>query len=61
MKEGKKAPGHYIEKLAKYGDPSKFELPVGLLRSSNADMSFTGLSTMIKSKVNNNFKLYSFL
>jgi tRNA A37 threonylcarbamoyltransferase TsaD len=41
--------GSFLEKLAKYGDPSELELPIGLRNEQNADMSFTGLKTAIQS------------
>jgi tRNA A37 threonylcarbamoyltransferase TsaD len=36
--------------MARYGDHSEFEIPQGLKAETNADMSFTGISTTIKSK-----------
>jgi tRNA A37 threonylcarbamoyltransferase TsaD len=47
--------GRYIELLAKYGDPSEIELPLGLKSEQNADMSFTGLKTAIQSVVSSLF------
>jgi len=46
--------GQFIEKLAQYGDPSEFSLPIGLKSDINADMSFTGAQTAIASKVSLN-------
>lgn len=45
--EDKMSRGKYIELLAKYGDPSEVEFPIGLKGDQNADMSFTGLKTKI--------------
>jgi len=39
--------GQLIENLAKYGDPSEYELPIGFKYESNADMTFTGMHTSI--------------
>jgi tRNA A37 threonylcarbamoyltransferase TsaD len=41
------APGYFIEKLAKYGDPSEFEVPLALKTATNADFSFTGIKTSV--------------
>ena len=38
-----------MELLARYGDPTHNELPLGLRSDINADMSFTGLKTAISS------------
>lgn len=46
--------GDLIEKLAKYGDPSFYELPLGLKNQPNADMTYSGLRTAIQSMVNSN-------
>ena len=43
--------GAFIEMLAKYGDPTQQEYPIGLKNELNADMSFTGLKTAITSSV----------
>lgn len=43
--------GRYLENLAKYGDPTEIELPLGLKNEQNADMSFTGVKTAIQSAV----------
>ena len=45
------APGYFIEKMAKYGDPSEFELPLALKTETNADLSFTGLRTSVSNRV----------
>jgi hypothetical protein len=47
--------GSYIEKLAKYGDPSYLDLPIGLKSDQNADFSFSGLKTKIQSIVSYSF------
>jgi tRNA A37 threonylcarbamoyltransferase TsaD len=47
MKETKMSRGRYLELLAKYGDPTEIELPIGLKKEQNADMSYTGLKTAI--------------
>jgi tRNA A37 threonylcarbamoyltransferase TsaD len=43
--------GLWIEKLAKYGDPSEIELPLGFKHQTNADMTFTGVKTAVQSAV----------
>jgi len=43
--------GYFLEKLAKYGDPSEFELPIGFKNDPNSDMTFTGVRTAVMSKV----------
>lgn len=40
--------GHIIDKLAKFGDPSKFEFPIGLKSSGNSQLSFSGLKTALR-------------
>lgn len=45
------SPGAFLEKLARYGDPSEFEMPITFKSEFNADMSFTGIATSFKSKV----------
>ena len=47
----KMSKGRFIELLARYGDPTELELPLGLKNDQNADMSFTGLKTAIQSAV----------
>ena len=43
--------GSLIEKLAKYGDASHYEFPIGFKNQINADMTYTGLRTAIISSV----------
>jgi len=44
--------GRFIEKMAKYGDPSRreFALPLTFLQDPSADFSFTGFYTAVKQK-----------
>ena len=51
MADQRMSKGRFIEMLARYGDPSELELPLGLKNDQNADMSFTGLKTAIQSAV----------
>ena len=39
--------GKVIEMLAKYGDPSELELPLGFKDQPNADMTYTGVKTAL--------------
>jgi tRNA A37 threonylcarbamoyltransferase TsaD len=50
------APGRFIEKLAKYGDPSEFDISISLRSETNADMSFTGVHTQVLNRVKQIFK-----
>ena len=43
--------GHFIELLARYGDPTDLELPLGFNNHPNCDMTFTGMKTAIQSCV----------
>lgn len=43
--------GNFVELLAKYGDPSEYEFPLGFKSQPNADMTYTGLRTSIISAV----------
>jgi len=47
--------------LAKYGDPSEFELPIGFKNDPNADMTFTGIRTAIMTKVKSLFITFTVL
>ncbi len=40
--------GHIIDKLAKFGDPLKYEFPIGLKSSADARLSFSGLKTALR-------------
>ena len=51
LKDTKISRGRIIEMMAKYGDPSENEYPLGFRDSQNADMTFTGLKTSIKGSV----------
>jgi len=51
LKDESKHRGSFIEKLAKYGDPSEFEFPIGFKDQPNADMTYTGFRTSIISAV----------
>jgi N6-L-threonylcarbamoyladenine synthase len=43
--------GRIIDELASEGDQNKFEFPVGLRQSANANLSFSGLKTFLRSMV----------
>lgn len=43
--------GNFVELLARYGDPSEYELPLGFKAEPNADMTYTGLRTAIQASV----------
>lgn len=43
--------GPEIEKLAKLGDPHKYQLPKPIIHQNNCDMSFSGLKTAVKSLI----------
>ncbi len=45
--------GPTVEKLASFGDPFAFELPLPLINQKNCNMSFSGLKTALKRKINN--------
>jgi len=40
--------GPEIEKIAKYGDPTKYKLPISMQRQDNCDFSLSGLKTSVK-------------
>lgn len=40
--------GHLIDKLARFGDPEKYEFPIGLKSSADARLSFSGLKTALR-------------
>ncbi|MCT4641922.1 MAG: tRNA (adenosine(37)-N6)-threonylcarbamoyltransferase complex transferase subunit TsaD [Bacteriovoracaceae bacterium] len=40
--------GHIIDKLASFGDPSKYEFPIGLKSSADCRLSFSGLKTSLR-------------
>jgi N6-L-threonylcarbamoyladenine synthase len=40
--------GPQIDRLAQSGDPARFELPRGMLRSGDGEMSFSGLKTAVR-------------
>jgi N6-L-threonylcarbamoyladenine synthase len=44
--------GSIIENLAKSGDPDRFDFPKPLYNQKNSDMSFSGLKTAVKLKIN---------
>ncbi len=46
--------GHIIDKLAKHGNDSKIEFPIGLQSSADARLSFSGLKTALKNYVDKN-------
>jgi len=45
--------GPSIEKMAKLGDPKKFDLPRPMMNSKDYDMSFSGLKTAVKNQIKN--------
>ena len=45
--------GAALSKLAESGDPSKYELPLGIVRDSELDMSFSGVKTALVNIVHN--------
>ena len=44
------ATGKFLERLARYGDPREFEMPIPQKLDSTANMSFAGLQTFAKFK-----------
>lgn len=40
--------GHIIDKLGAYGNPDKYEFPIGLKSSADARLSYSGLKTALK-------------
>ena len=40
--------GHIIDKLSKFGDPNRFEFPIGLKSSADARLSFSGTKTALR-------------
>jgi len=42
--------GKFLEKLARYGDPREFEMPIPQKLDSTANMSFSGLQSFAKFK-----------
>jgi N6-L-threonylcarbamoyladenine synthase len=43
--------GPIVEKMAKDGDPSRFDFPRPLFNQKNSDMSFSGLKTAVRLKI----------
>lgn len=43
--------GRIIDNLSKFGDPNKHEFPIGLKSSTDARMSFSGLKTALRLKL----------
>lgn len=44
--------GPIVEQIAKFGDPLRFDFPKPLYSKKNCDMSFSGLKTAVKLKIN---------
>jgi tRNA A37 threonylcarbamoyltransferase TsaD len=44
---GKIDPIIFIEKLAEFGDPTQFSLPIPMVKDNSFDISFTGFSTAV--------------
>lgn len=49
--------GRTIDALSKFGDPLKYDLPIGLKKSADARMSFSGLKTALRLKIEQNPEL----
>ena len=49
--------GPVLEKIAKFGDPHRFQFPVPLLRARNCNFSFAGLKTSVLRKIESLHKL----
>jgi len=46
--------GRFIDELAKNGDESKFLFPIGLKKSSNSDLSYSGVKTSLRQFIEKN-------
>ncbi|EQC47392.1 tRNA (adenosine(37)-N6)-threonylcarbamoyltransferase complex transferase subunit TsaD [Bacteriovorax sp. Seq25_V] len=50
--------GRIIDDYAKKGDPEKYEFPIGLRGSKDANLSFSGVKTALRQFLENNPELY---
>lgn len=50
--------GRIIDDFAKLGDASKFEFPIGLKTSKDANLSYSGVKTSLRQLLENNKELY---
>lgn len=50
--------GRLIDDLSKLGDKSRFEFPIGLKHSKDANLSYSGVKTSLRSLLENNKELY---